>query len=143
MRNTLAYDLSGAMGMNQMSTVWVDVVMNGEYVGNYQFCEQVRVDEERVDIFDWEGFAEDSAEIIAEVEGLEEDDLADFMLENMEWITSGQIEFEGNTYQVADYKDIEIPVEKLTAESGKMNVIEVKINDNLSKTIARNFVTVK
>lgn len=109
MRNTLTYDLSGAMGMNQMSTVWVDVVMNGEYVGNYQFCEQIRVDEERVDIFDWEGFAEDSAAVIAEAEELNEDDLAEYMLENMEWITSGQVTFEGNTYQVADYKDIEIP----------------------------------
>lgn len=109
MRNTLAYDLSGAMGMNQMSTVWVDVVMNGEYAGNYQFCEQVRVDEERVDVFDWEGFAEDSAAVIAEAEELDEDDLAEYMLENMEWVTSGQVDFEDNTYKIADYKDIEIP----------------------------------
>lgn len=109
MRNTLTYDLSGSMGMNQMSTVWVDVVMNGEYAGNYQFCEQIRVDEERVDIFDWEGFAEDSAAVIAEAEGLGEDDLAEYMLENMEWITSGQVDFEEKTYKIADYKDIEIP----------------------------------
>ena len=37
MRNTLSYNLSGAMGMPQMETVWVDVVLNGKYVGNYQF----------------------------------------------------------------------------------------------------------
>lgn len=109
MRNTLAYDLSGAMGMEQMSTVWVDVVMNGEYVGNYQFCEQIRVDDTRVDVFDWEGFAEDSAAVIAEAEGLDEDDLVDYMLENMEWITSDQVEFEDKTYQISNYEEIEIP----------------------------------
>ena len=109
MRNTLAYDLSGAMDMEQMSTVWVDVIMNGEYAGNYQFCEQVRVDETRVDIFDWEGFAEDAAAVIAEAEGLDEDSLADYMLENMGWITSDQVEFEENIYQISSYEEIEIP----------------------------------
>jgi len=109
MRNTLAYDLSGSMGMEQMSTVWVDVVLNGEYAGNYQFCENIRVDDTRVDIFDWEGFAEDSAAVIAEAEELDEADLADYMVENMEWITSGQVDFEGTAYQIADYEEIETP----------------------------------
>ena len=58
-RNTLAYNLSGAMGMEQMSTVYVDVILNGDFVGNYQFCENIRVDDTRVDIFDWEGFCEE------------------------------------------------------------------------------------
>lgn len=48
MRNTLAYNLSGQLGMPQMDTTWVDVVLNGKYVGNYQFCEQIRVDKNRV-----------------------------------------------------------------------------------------------
>lgn len=109
MRNTLSYDLSGSMGMEQMSTVWVDVVLNGEYVGNYQFCEQVRVDSTRVDVFDWEGFAEDSAAVIADEEGIDEDDLAEYMLENMGWITSGQVVFNGNTYQISNYSEIKVP----------------------------------
>ena len=41
----------------------------------------VYIDEERVDVFDWEGFAEDSAAVIAEIEGLDEDELAELMLE--------------------------------------------------------------
>jgi hypothetical protein len=57
-RNTLAYNLSGAMGMEQMETVFVDVVLNGDFVGNYQLCENIRVDPTRVDIFDWEDEAE-------------------------------------------------------------------------------------
>ena len=86
LRNTLAYDLSGNMGMNQMSTVFVDVILNGQFIGNYQFCEQVRVDSTRIDVFDWEGFCEDSADVIADAEGMsksQKGDLEEYMLENM------------------------------------------------------------
>ena len=114
MRNTLAYNLSGAMGMPQMETVWVDVVLNGEYVGNYQFCEQIKIDKNnRVSIFDWESLAEDAAEVIATAENFSDDDagdLEDYMKEeNMSWITEGVVSFNGGTYQIADYPDIEVP----------------------------------
>ena len=111
-RNALAYNLSGSMGMEQMSTVFVDVVLNGDFVGNYQLCENIRVDPTRVDIFDWETFAEDSAGVIADAEGLDKDttgDLEEYMAENMGWITSGTVTFNGTTYTIADYPDIEIP----------------------------------
>ena len=114
MRNTLAYNLSGAMGMPQMETIWVDVVLNGEYVGNYQFCEQIKIDKEnRVDIFDWESLAEDAAEIIAEAESFSDDDagdLEDLMKEeDMSWITSGEVMFNDTMYKISDYEDIEVP----------------------------------
>ena len=111
-RNALAYNLSGSMGMEQMSTVFVDVVLNGDFVGNYQLCENIRVDPTRVDIFDWETFAEDCAGVIADAEGLDKDttgDLEEYMAENMGWITSGTVTFNGTTYTIADYPDIEIP----------------------------------
>ena len=112
LRNTLAYDLSGAMGMEQMSTVFVDVVLNGDFVGNYQFCENIRADINRVDVFDWEGFAEDSAGIIADEEGLSKDetgDLEEYMAEKMDWITTGTVNFGSNTFSIANYADIEVP----------------------------------
>ena len=112
LRNTLAYDLSGAMGMEQMSTVFVDVVLNGDFVGNYQLCENIRADITRVDVFDWESFAEDSAGIIADEVGLSKDetgDLEEYMAENMGWITSGTLTFGGASYAIADYPEIEIP----------------------------------
>lgn len=114
MRNTLAYNLSGAMGMPHMETVWVDVVLNGTYIGNYQFCEQVKIDDDnRVSIFDWESFAEDAAEIIATAEIFSEDDagdLEDYMKEeNMSWITTGTVEFKNTTYNISDYPEIKIP----------------------------------
>ena len=111
-RNALAYNLSGAMGMEQMSTVFVDVVLNGDYVGNYQLCENIRVDPTRVDIFDWESFCEDSAGVIADAEGLsksEKGDLEEYMAENMGWITSGTVTFNGSVYNIADYPDIQVP----------------------------------
>ena len=113
LRNTLAYNLSGAMGMEQCETVFVDVVLNGDFVGNYQLCENIRVDPTRVDIFDWESFAEDSAGIIADAEGMDEDtagDLESYMAEtSMDWITSGVVSFGGSAYSIADYPDIEVP----------------------------------
>ena len=111
-RNTLAYNLSGAMGMEQMSTVFVDVVLNGEFIGNYQLCENIRVDPTRVNIFDWETFAEDCAGVIADANGMSKDetgDLEEYMAENMDWITSGTFTFNSTTYAITDYPEIEIP----------------------------------
>lgn len=111
-RNTLAYNLSGAMGMEQMETVFVDVVLNGDFVGNYQLCENIRVDPTRVDIFDWESFAEDAAGVIADAVGMDKDtagDLEEYMAENMGWITSGTVTFNGSAYAIADYPEIEVP----------------------------------
>lgn len=58
-RGKLAMDLSGEFGLEYMQSVFVDLVLNGEYVGNYQLCEQIRVGSTRVDIKDWEEVAED------------------------------------------------------------------------------------
>ena len=123
MRNTLAYNLSGSMGMEQMSTVWVDVILNGKYVGNYQFCENIRADDTRVGIFDWEGFSEDAAAVIAEEAGMDDDtagDLEGYMAEeSMQWITDGSFTFKGNTYKLSDY------------ESGLLTLLEEEYGHSL------------
>ena len=55
MRNKLVYDFAEDIGMKYTpECVFVDVVMNGEYLGNYLLCEQIRVDSSRVDIDDLE-----------------------------------------------------------------------------------------
>lgn len=58
MRNKVAYDLSGQLGLTYMKSTWVDLVLNGNPVGVYQFCEHVRVGKTRVDVFDWEEASE-------------------------------------------------------------------------------------
>lgn len=108
MKNKLAYDLSGALGMPYIESTWVEVVLNGEYVGTYQFAEQVRVDSERVDVFDWEGLAEDVAKAL--VEKSKRDALEAQLLEHMEWITTKEVIFENTAYDLTKYADkIQIP----------------------------------
>lgn len=109
MRNTIAYDLSGAMGMPQTQTVWVDVVLNGRKVGNYQFCEQIRIDSKRVDIFNWEDASADCAKAIAKKENLDKatrDNMEEAMNVDMAWITSDKFTYNGITYTVSKYYDV-------------------------------------
>lgn len=109
MRNTIAYDLSGAMGMPQTQTVWVDVILNGKKVGNYQFCEQIRIDSNRVDIFNWEDASADCAKAIAKKEGLDKttrDNMEEAMNLDMAWITSDKFTYDGVTYTISKYYDV-------------------------------------
>lgn len=62
LRNKFAYDLSAQLGMVSMQSTWVDVVLNGTFLGNYQFCEHVRVGSSRIDIFDWDDVIGDGDE---------------------------------------------------------------------------------
>ena len=59
MRNRLAFDLANEVGSQGMDATWVECVLNGAWQGLYLFCEQIRVGKGRVDIFDWEGEADD------------------------------------------------------------------------------------
>lgn len=108
-RNALATDVAKKLGSDGMDYVMVDLVFNGECVGNYMLCEHIRVGENRVDVYDWEGAAEDIADEIAEKNGFKKDkaaQLADYMNENMSWITTGFVTFDGMTYTVSDYYEI-------------------------------------
>lgn len=116
MRNYLSYDLSGGLGMPYMQSVDVVLIMNGEYQGLYQFCEQIRVDYEsdgnRVDIYDWESAAEENADVIADANGFSKSDksaLEEEMLADLSWASTGAFTYKGVTYQMADYPEIQIP----------------------------------
>lgn len=109
LRNTLAYDLSGEMGMYQMETIWVDVVFNGVKVGNYQFCEQIRIADDRIAITNWEDVSKDVAKAIAKKEDISKNDrdsLEDALNEDMEWVTTDKVTFQGKTYTVSKYYDV-------------------------------------
>lgn len=112
MRNTLAYKFSGKLGMPFMDTVWVDLVFNGEYVGNYQLCEHMRVGDTRVDVFDWETFAEDMADAVSQQENLtpdQQDEIGKIMAEtDMSWTTTHKLAYQGQTFDLEDY-GLEIP----------------------------------
>ena len=111
MRNTLSYDLAKEMGMESyLPSTHVEVVLNGNYAGNYQLVGNVRVEESRVNIFDWEDAAGDAAKAIAKKHGLakdQQDALEDYLVENMEWITSEQgINYNGSVYPREDYESV-------------------------------------
>ena len=62
MRNNIAFEMSRRLGLGY--TPWiqnVDVIVNGEYKGNYQLCDQVTVDPNRVRITEME--PEDNDEV--------------------------------------------------------------------------------
>ncbi len=94
MRNKLAYDLSGSLGMTYTKSTWVIVYFNGEYRGLYSLVESVRIDEGRVETFDWEEFAEDTADLYALKNSLSDEDrsnLRSAMKNDLSWITTKKI----------------------------------------------------
>lgn len=111
LRNHLSYNLAEDMGLSNQKLVWVDLVLNGKVVGNYQLCEHVRVDDNRVEITNWEDLSEDAAKAIYNANKStmtkdERDELIDLMADDMSWTTSDEVVFKGVTYTVSDYVDV-------------------------------------
>lgn len=118
-RNKLTYDFSKAIGADYAAeSLNVVLIMNNQYEGVYQLCEQLRVDEERVDIFDWEELAKDAAAMItaikSETEGLSGSNAKTFKAEleaalctDLSWASAPYTyTYMGETYTISDYVDI-------------------------------------
>ena len=108
MRNQTAAGLSKQLGVDAMDSVWTDVVLNGEYAGNYQLCEHIRIDDTRIDIFDWENEAEDVASAVVKAnKDLKEKKsaLEDALKQDLSWVASGTFTFENKNYNISDYCD--------------------------------------
>ncbi len=96
MRNKLAYDLSGTLGMTYTESTWVVLYYNGEYRGIYSLVESIRIDEGRVETFDWEDYAEDIARLYSNdthapkyiLEALE-----NAMKNDLSWLTTQYLSF--------------------------------------------------
>ena len=58
LRNYLAQDLAGELGLVKDEMTWVNVVLNGVCQGNYMLAEHIRVGKNRVGIFDWSDIIE-------------------------------------------------------------------------------------
>ena len=99
-RNKLCMDLSAQMGLVAMDSEWVDVVLNGKFIGCYTLCEHIRIDEERVDIYNWEDAAEKVAEKFAVKFGFNADDgaaLGNILTKNLSWVTDDSVTFMEHT----------------------------------------------
>ncbi len=110
-RNIITNEFSKALGMDfSMELTNVVLIFNGEYQGLYEMGEQVRIEETRVDIFDWEELAEDAAKKIAKKNDLDDEaksGLEEALIQNLSWISSGSFTYKGVTYTLSEY--VEIP----------------------------------
>ncbi len=105
LHNKIAYDLSGKLGMVSSPSVFVNLVLNGEYMGVYQVCRKVNEDLIGDEVTDWEDIAEDAAAAVARAHGLDEEKrqrLEDALKANAAWITGGTV----GGYRIADYIDL-------------------------------------
>lgn len=108
LRNKIGSELSAKFGLIHMSMLPVDVVINGTYCGMYNLSEQIRVGDTRVDIYDWEGEAEEVAKAIynANQDSLTEDDrdrIEELMCCDLNWISSGHIVYNNEDYVISEY----------------------------------------
>lgn len=118
-RNKLVYDFYNDIGGDYAcESLNVILILNGNYQGVYQLCEQIRIEENRVDIFDWEELAKEAADIIAKEKkksyGLSDEEAKEFetsleeaLTLDFSWITSPyELEYDGITYHIDEYVDI-------------------------------------
>lgn len=80
-RTKLAFDLAEHLGVDTPAALYVNVVMNGEDVGVYMLCEQIRVGKTRVDIMDWEDEVEDETDLSSITSANGYDTTGGFLLE--------------------------------------------------------------
>ena len=110
LRNQAASLISESLGAEQvMDSRQIILIYNGEYYGVYQLYEQIRVEDGRIDIYDWEQTARDAAERIVDSLEIEGEDRyerrkeADRLLELLEteltedlsWLDTGSFVSEG------------------------------------------------
>ena len=108
MRNKLAYDFANAIGSLGMHSTWVECVLNGEWQGLYLFCEHIRVDKNRVNVFDWEGAGEELADLVAADHGFAKADkkaLETAMAEDLAWVDSGTVTYKDVVYDLTGYAE--------------------------------------
>ena len=106
LRNQLVNELAAELGAPcEIDSRQISLIYNGEYYGVYQLSEQVRVEEKRVSVYDWDKTASEAARKIAaslksqgliekkeqtEVTALLEEELT----ENLEWLETGSFHSE-------------------------------------------------
>ncbi len=108
-RNQVACTAGAALGLTTMESTWVELILNGKHMGVYQLCEQIKIDDERINIQSWENLAEDLSKAVYRThkeEGFTKELqklLEDMLVENLSWISDGTFTFHSKTYNVSDY----------------------------------------
>ena len=110
MRNRHGMELARVLGIAAMDMTWVAVVLNGQYYGVEMLSEHIRVDENRIDVFNWEEKGEDIADALYKAErksvgwtDADKSALEDLMSSDFSWLATSNVTFKGVTYDLADY----------------------------------------
>lgn len=109
LRNKLIYDLSGRMGMVFCKSVYVNLVLNGEYMGTYVLTQKIDPDLFGGQVTDWDDVAEDFAKAVAKERGYSESwqsDFEDQLCADLSWLTSKTYKYKNATYTVSDYVNL-------------------------------------
>ena len=117
MRNCLAFEISKRL--NALYTPWcqpVDVIMNGEYKGCYQLCDQVSVDKNRVPVTEMETWDNEEPELtggyLIEVDA--------YANQETSWFNSSR----GNPVTIKHPGDDDITTEQHNYIQGYFNLME-------------------
>lgn len=107
MRNKFGSELAKELGIVGMDMTWVVGIKNGVYNGVYMLAEHIRIDGNRVDIFDWEAEGERVADELYAVVGSEagwsnndKKALETCLSENFSWVTSAKVTYRGVKYDL-------------------------------------------
>lgn len=108
LRNKISTELAEKMGVSSMKATQVDVVINGEFAGMYNFFEQIRIANTRVNIKNWEDIAKEIAAGIYDnnKENLTKTDkkkMEDELCADLLWVTSKKYCYRDTEYNVEDY----------------------------------------
>lgn len=115
MRNSIVGTLAKYMAENTvMEYTDVILIFNGDYKGVYQLYEHVRIDEGRVEVFDYDEYAKNAAKAIAKkmvkngqlsahFEDEYVDKLRDVMENDYSYMDTGSIKYDGRTFELASY----------------------------------------
>ena len=110
MRNRHGMELAKEVGVAGMDMTWVAVVLNGRYYGVEMLSEHIRVDANRIDVFDWESKAEEVADALYDAAGAaagwtksDKSAIEEKMSSDFSWITTGEVAYGVVAYRLADY----------------------------------------
>lgn len=120
MRNCLAFEVSKRLGAPY--TPWcqpVDVIMNGEYKGCYQLCDQVSVDKNRVPVTEMETWDNEEPEVtggyLIEIDA--------YASQESSWFTSNR----GNPVTIKHPGDEDITTQQHNYIKGYFNLMESSV----------------
>lgn len=145
LRNKLAYDFSGALGLTYTQSTWVELYYNGQYRGLYLLTESLRIDEERVDTVNWDEFAEDVAKAYAKNHSLSDADtttLVNKLQSNLSWITKGSISVSLSSGVVSIDLSQYFDPDELDFTSGYLIEYDRRLDGNRTKWSTANGVPV-